>query len=94
MTVDEIKAALMASKYHNCLTKRQIDIIAAVVVHRNLDAAGKSLFVHYKTVQFHLTQVYKKLKMHNRFDLYDLVSTLVTGYRISKAYLPIGKPSL
>ena len=51
------------------LSNRETEIAALVSKgHRNKEVANK-LFVTEKTVKFHLTNIYKKMKIHSRAQL-------------------------
>ena len=51
------------------LTRREIEVIAHVLHGVTNAAIGKALFIHEKTVKFHLGRIYKKLGIANRGQL-------------------------
>lgn len=51
------------------LTKREAEIAAHFILGKSQREVSEALFVHVKTVKFHLTSVYRKLKARNQSDL-------------------------
>ena len=51
------------------LTRREAEIISHVITGKRSKVIGETLFITEKTVKFHLTNVYKKLKVVGRAEL-------------------------
>jgi DNA-binding NarL/FixJ family response regulator len=73
-TFEEIAAAQMdpfASVQHDeavdSLTRRELEILRLVAEGLTNDEIGKKIFISEKTVKTHLTNIFDKLKVNNRF---------------------------
>lgn len=51
------------------LSRREAEIISHVIMGKKSKMIGETLFITEKTVKFHLTNVYKKLKVTDRAEL-------------------------
>lgn len=54
------------------LTPRQLDVFYQVIQGKSNKDAAKSLFLTEKAVKFHLTNIFKVLKVTNRYELMGL----------------------
>lgn len=50
-------------------SKRQTEVIVNVLKHDSNRDIGKAMFVHEKTVKWHLTRIYKRLNINSRYGL-------------------------
>jgi DNA-binding NarL/FixJ family response regulator len=73
-TFEEIAASQMApftTAEHNeaveTLTRRELEILRLVAEGLTNDEIGKKIFISEKTVKTHLTNIFDKLKVNNRF---------------------------
>lgn len=57
----------------NQLSKREAEVFALIAQGYSNGETAKALFIHHKTVKFHLTNIYKKLKITGR-------AAVITGY--------------
>lgn len=48
------------------LTPREVEVLANVAHGRSSEEVASLLFVSKRTVDFHLANIYNKLKVHNR----------------------------
>lgn len=53
----------------NDLSRRESEIVSYVIRGKKSKVIGETLFITEKTVKFHLTNVYKKLKVTDRAEL-------------------------
>ena len=49
------------------LTKRELEILRLVAEGLSNEEIGKKIFISRKTVKTHLTNIFDKLQVHNRF---------------------------
>ncbi len=52
------------------LTKRELDVLFLIIEGKSSRAVASALYVVKKTVDFHLANIYDKLNVHNRVQLY------------------------
>ena len=63
------------------LTPRQIDVAALCLTGKPSKEMAATLFVTEQTIKFHLTDIYKKLKVKNRVQLFlQLQNYVVSDY--------------
>ena len=58
------------------LTKREIEVLTLVVEGKSSQEVADALFVSKRTVDFHLSNIYEKLKVTNRVQAYWTASRL------------------
>lgn len=56
---------------------RMIEIITEVVKGKTNVEVGKALFICEKTVKFHLTEIYKRIKLKSRAQLMAVVNEIL-----------------
>lgn len=73
-TFEEIAAGqmepFMSAEHHEAvesLTRRELEILRLVAEGLTNDEIGKKIFISEKTVKTHLTNIFDKLKVNNRF---------------------------
>ncbi|HEY3306521.1 MAG TPA: response regulator transcription factor [Candidatus Binatia bacterium] len=59
--------SVQAPKSINTLTKRELEILHLVAEGLTNEEIGKKIFISEKTVKTHLTNIFDKLKVNNRF---------------------------
>lgn len=60
------------------ITDRELDVIEHLLKGKNNLDISQSLFLSDKTVKFHLTSIYKKLKVKNRIQCFIKVTELIS----------------
>ncbi|MCP8967246.1 response regulator transcription factor [Ectobacillus ponti] len=55
------------------LTKREKDIVKLLMQGKNNQEIGEALFISPNTVKNHITNIYAKLQVHDRYELISLV---------------------
>ena len=73
------------------LTRRQAEVAEKVALGLSNKEAATALFICEKTVKFHLTTVYRLLRVENRSKLIVMVSEMVSPPPL--AALPTGHES-
>ena len=63
------------------LTKRELEILRLVAEGLTNDEIGKKIFISEKTVKTHLTNIFDKLKVNNRFKAALMILNQETGLR-------------
>ncbi|PSR34891.1 MAG: DNA-binding response regulator [Sulfobacillus benefaciens] len=63
--------ALMGASHEDILTAREREILQLVAVGRTNAQIGDVLFVSESTIKNHLTNIFAKLKVHNRTEAID-----------------------
>jgi len=61
---------------HRGLTKREIEVSVAVASGKLIKEAAEDMNIGNQTVKFHLTNIYKKLKIKRKKDLAQMVLNL------------------
>jgi DNA-binding CsgD family transcriptional regulator len=51
------------------LTKREIEVVEALLQNSTHKQSGENLFISHKTVKFHLTSIYRKLEVNSKSQL-------------------------
>jgi len=59
-------AAVEADAYASDLTPRELTMLEAIAHGSSTKAISRELWISEKTVKFHLTNIYRKLGVHNR----------------------------
>lgn len=70
----QLNADGMTFLFNNGLTPGEINIVRQIYDCKTNKEIAVNLFVTEKTVKFHLTHIYKKLKVINRFALIVLMA--------------------
>jgi len=65
-----------ANETLNGLTKREVEILQLVAEGLSNEEIGKRIFISPKTVKTHLTNIFDKLQVHNRFKAALLIRPL------------------
>ena len=63
------------------LTKRELEILRLVAEGLSNDEIGKRVFISEKTVKTHLTNIFDKLKVNNRFKAALMIMNQQAGIR-------------
>ena len=63
----EVEVGPPANETINNLTKRELEILQLVAEGLSNDEIGKKIFISTKTVKTHLTNIFDKLEVNNRF---------------------------
>jgi len=66
------KLATMMEKFS--LSKRELEILQLILEGRNNKEIDAQLFISYHTVKNHVTSIYRKLKVRNRYQLIHLLT--------------------
>lgn len=72
------------------LTKRQLEIVEAMTQNSTHKQIAEKLFISDKTVKFHLTLIYMKLKVKNKAELLMLIYQWLERKEEPNKGLPIG----
>lgn len=67
------RASCLALAHEHGLTKRELDILGYLAAGYSAKRIGEMLFISERTVQTHTRNIYKKLDVHTRQDVIDLV---------------------
>jgi DNA-binding CsgD family transcriptional regulator len=69
----KLEAALQAS-FH--LSKREVDIAYCIVADMSYDDIAEKLYISKFTVRTHVKNIYRKLKINNKIELYRVIQSL------------------
>jgi DNA-binding CsgD family transcriptional regulator len=74
--------------FHHGLSKREQEVAVAALSKDTNKLIGSNLFISEKTVKFHLTNIYKKLRVSDRRDLMVHLKKFSTGYTDAERVTP------
>lgn len=75
---DVIPSCCQSIKQAYQLSNREEDVLELIVRGRDTAHIAEALFVSENTVKSHCKNIYKKLDVHNRQEIFDLVETFVS----------------
>lgn len=65
-----------SDRYH--LTDRECEVIQQIMSGRSVASTAKELYLSESTVKTHIRSVYKKLKVHNRQEMIELINSFMS----------------
>jgi len=68
-TVKPLALPKRSNNYGNNLSPREIQIVDLLLTGQDCKAVGAALCISYKTVKFHSTKIYRKLKVKGQIEL-------------------------
>jgi len=66
---NQLPCARYSARFGQELTEREREVISHVLLGISNAQIADALFIHHKTVKFHLSRIYKKLGVKNRGQL-------------------------
>nr|WP_255466433.1 LuxR C-terminal-related transcriptional regulator [Eggerthella hominis] len=74
--VDEVAQRCAFLAQEAGLTKRERDILLVLARGRDVPSIAKQLYISENTVRSHSKSIYRKLKIHSKQELLDLLETV------------------